>query len=236
MNSKTVEKKDNGPRKGSNYIITATSLLLGLLLAMVGGFLDAYTYVTRNGVFANAQTGNVVLLGVKMAQGQWHQAFIHIPPILAFIIGVALAERMKHPKKPHNTARFVLLIECIILFVIGFIPVVVPNIIITSLIAFVASVQVAYFDKLDKWSYNNTVATGNLRTASQAAYLALFTHDKKEKVRFTRFLGIVLAFFTGALLGAYVVPCLGIKSVWIAAMSLLGAVFLFRNEDGAWEN
>ena len=32
------------------------------LLAVVGGFLDAYTYILRGGVFANAQTGNIVLL------------------------------------------------------------------------------------------------------------------------------------------------------------------------------
>src|SRR5580658_6145873 len=37
----------------------------GLLLAGVGGFLDAYTFVGRGGVFANAQTGNIVLLGVR---------------------------------------------------------------------------------------------------------------------------------------------------------------------------
>ena len=32
------------------------------LLALVGGFLDAYIYILRGGVFANAQTGNMVLL------------------------------------------------------------------------------------------------------------------------------------------------------------------------------
>jgi uncharacterized membrane protein YoaK (UPF0700 family) len=49
---------------------TANSVILGILLAIVGGFLDAYTYISRNGVFANAQSGNIVLLGVKAAQGQ----------------------------------------------------------------------------------------------------------------------------------------------------------------------
>ena len=37
------------------------SLLLGALLAVAGGFFDAYTYLCRGGVFANAQTGNIVL-------------------------------------------------------------------------------------------------------------------------------------------------------------------------------
>jgi uncharacterized protein DUF1275 len=41
------------------------TLPTGLLLAGAGGFLDAYTFVGRGGVFANAQTGNIVLLGVE---------------------------------------------------------------------------------------------------------------------------------------------------------------------------
>ncbi|MEF9840560.1 MAG: DUF1275 family protein, partial [Lachnospiraceae bacterium] len=36
------------------------TFLIGAILAMVGGFLDAYTYLCRGGVFANAQTGNLV--------------------------------------------------------------------------------------------------------------------------------------------------------------------------------
>ena len=39
------------------------SFELGILLAIVGGYLDAYTYLSRGHIFANAQTGNIVLLG-----------------------------------------------------------------------------------------------------------------------------------------------------------------------------
>lgn len=46
------------------------SLRLGLLLAVVGGFLEAYTFLSRGGVFANCETGNLVLLGLYLAQGQ----------------------------------------------------------------------------------------------------------------------------------------------------------------------
>ena len=42
---------------------------LGALLTVGGGFLDAYTYFTRGGVFSNAQTGNLVLLAIRLAQG-----------------------------------------------------------------------------------------------------------------------------------------------------------------------
>ena len=39
------------------------------VLALAGGFLDAYTYLCRGQVFANAQTGNMVLLAVRLAEG-----------------------------------------------------------------------------------------------------------------------------------------------------------------------
>ena len=42
---------------------------VSLALATVGGFLEAYTYVTRDGVFANAQTGNIARMGLNLAQG-----------------------------------------------------------------------------------------------------------------------------------------------------------------------
>jgi len=42
--------------------LSSNSIYLGALLAVVGGFLDVYTFISRDGVFANAQTGNVVLL------------------------------------------------------------------------------------------------------------------------------------------------------------------------------
>ena len=45
------------------------SLLLGAMLAMAGGFFDAYTYLCRGKVFANAQTGNIVLFGANIAEG-----------------------------------------------------------------------------------------------------------------------------------------------------------------------
>ena len=39
------------------------SLALGIFLTLAGGFQDAYSYNVRDHVFANAQTGNIVLLG-----------------------------------------------------------------------------------------------------------------------------------------------------------------------------
>lgn len=47
------------------------SIGLGLLLALAGGFMDAYSYIERGQVFANAQTGNILLFGINLSEGNW---------------------------------------------------------------------------------------------------------------------------------------------------------------------
>ena len=71
------------------------SLVLGLLLALAGGFFDAYTYLCRGGVFANAETGNIVLLGAHLAKGDFEKALRYLLPIVAFAFGVLSAELVK---------------------------------------------------------------------------------------------------------------------------------------------
>ena len=61
------------------------SILVGCLLAASGGLQDAYTYNVRDQVFANAQTGNMVLVGQSLALGQWAVAAEHLIPVVAFL-------------------------------------------------------------------------------------------------------------------------------------------------------
>ena len=47
------------------------SIELGIILALAGGFMDVYSYIGRDHVFANAQTGNIVLFGLHLASCWW---------------------------------------------------------------------------------------------------------------------------------------------------------------------
>src|SRR5271156_3642526 len=71
------------------------TLGISALLAAAGGYLDAFTYVGHGHVFANAMTGNVVLLGVNCIGGDWHTGLRHLPPILAFIVGICAAKAIE---------------------------------------------------------------------------------------------------------------------------------------------
>ena len=64
-----------------------------IFLAMSGGFQDAYTYFTRDKVFSNAQTGNVVLMSQHFMMGEWKDGLKYLLPLLAvpFCQAAALA-------------------------------------------------------------------------------------------------------------------------------------------------
>jgi uncharacterized membrane protein YoaK (UPF0700 family) len=208
----------------------SVSASLGAVLAVAGGFLDAYTYLTRHGVFATSQTGNLVLFGVEAAQGRWTRAARHLPPLLAFVAGVLAAETLKRPRVAkwiRWPARTALLLEIVVLLVVGALPASAPDGWVTLAIAFVASVQVSMFRTLHKWQYNSTMATGNLRTATQALYLALVDRDRDAAERAQVFATILLSFTAGALLGALLTLQLGARAVWAAAACLVLGLWLF---------
>ena len=69
------------------------AFITSVFLALSGGFQDAYTYFTRDGVFSNAQTGNVVLMSQHFMMGEWSEGLRYLFPLLAFAVGVFVAER-----------------------------------------------------------------------------------------------------------------------------------------------
>ena len=214
--------------------LTSESVELGILLAIVGGFLDAYTFVGRGGVFANAQTGNVVLMGIEAATGEWGKAVLHAVPILAFVIGVIVAEIIKKPSVRlfvQDAERAILILEIAVLFIVGLIPYTSPNIIVTVAISFVSAVQVSSFRKLVGSTYNTTMITGNLRSAIHEVYAAVTKKDRESALQAVRFSAINLSFLTGAISGGLLTSFIGAKAVWIAVIVLVCSVILFSVDE-----
>ena len=100
---------------------TSTTLRFALLLTVANGFLDAYTYLARGGVFANVQTANVIFFAINMSQGKVTSALAHVWPLLAFIAGVGLSSHLKsgrfdqHLKHP---MRATMVLQAIVPFIV----------------------------------------------------------------------------------------------------------------------
>ena len=130
-----------------------------VFLALSGGFQDAYTYFVRDGVFSNAQTGNVVLMSQSFFTGDWGRGLRYLFPLLAFIAGVFVAEkvqgRFKYAKKIH-WRQGILIGEILILLVVSFIPESL-NTVATALVSFSCAMQVQAFRKVNGYSYASTM-------------------------------------------------------------------------------
>ena len=129
---------------------TSEAFINSAFLAVSGGFQDAYTYFTRDGVFSNAQTGNVVLMSERFMNGEVKAGLHYLIPLTAFFLGVLLAERIQEKFRYARRLHWrqgILLVEIILLFLVGFIPGNL-NVLATTLVSFSCALQVDSFRKI----------------------------------------------------------------------------------------
>ncbi|MGA9873904.1 MAG: YoaK family protein [Rhodococcus sp. (in: high G+C Gram-positive bacteria)] len=215
-------------------VVTSQSVRLGVLLAAVGGFVDVFTFMTRDGVFANAQTANVVLFGVDIVSGQWRTALGYLPPVVAFTLGVFTAEFVARPfveKLVRRPVRAVLVIEILVITAVGFVPLSVPNAVVTVSISFVAALQVTTFRVLVDQAFSTTMTTGNLRSLAQAVFHRIADGDKTAGARARNFGLVITGFLGGAVFGAVMVRTLGTGAAWVAAGMLVVALGMFMYDE-----
>ncbi len=179
-------------------------LVIGCVFALVGGSLDAYTYLTHNHVFSTAESGNVVLFGVYASGGDWARAVHYLPPIGAFVLGTAAARLLGVQTKKH-TFRATLIcqgLEGTVLFSLALLGANLSSQWLVPLIAFCAALQNTSFGALGPWTFNDAMTTGNLRNGTSAILFWLMGRDREKNrgqaiVSFT----IFACFLSGALLG-----------------------------------
>ena len=201
---------------------------IGALLALTGGLLDAYTYVMWGGVFANAQTGNIVLLGVRMIEGDWGGMVHSFLPIVAFVAGVIAAEfiRARYQQGHEVHWRQVTVgLELAVLLVVSFLPQSL-NAVANVAVSFVCAVQVESFRKVRGSAFATTMCTGNLRSGTEQFYQFLHTGQRDHLVRAARYGGVILFFIAGAALGAWCSRMLGLYAAAVGCVPLLIALFL----------
>lgn len=210
------------------------SVLFAGTLALAGGFFDAYSYICRDGVFANAQTGNVVKLAMALAQSSYLRALRYLIPILAFILGIFIALKIKSRSQTsnQNAASQALLVESLLLVVVALIPVSpVLNIIANVLISLICAVQTETFRKISGKPYASTMCTGNLRSMSENLYHFLHKKESESFLSFIQYFFLIMGFICGVITGVLLSQCF--KSHAIAFMSILYLFLYFYLQKAA---
>ena len=218
--------------KTNKQIQMSESFLNSAVLAVSGGFQDAYTYFTRDKVFSNAQTGNVVLMSQEFMAGNFIGGIKYLLPFLAFGLGVLVTEqinaRYKMAKRIH-WRQLIILIEIAILAIVGFIPHSL-NMAATVLVSFSCAMQVQAFRKVNGYSYASTMCIGNLRSGTDALSVFVRTGNKASLRKAGYYFGIILFFAIGAGIGGNLSMLFGIHTIWISSALLSISVLLMFAE------
>ena len=208
------------------------SFVLAGILSFSGGLQDAYTFNIRDHVFANAQTGNVVIMSQNFMMGRWEAGIDHLFAVFSFIAGVFLADciegRLKYNRIIH-WRQVVLMIEVILLFIVGFLPREL-NVLANIMVSFSCAMQVQSFRALRGKGYASTMCIGNLKSGT--SFLAKYFRKKKKAdlLNAVQYYAVIVIFAVGAGFGGVLSRHMGIVTIWVSCI-LLFASALFLNKE-----
>lgn len=210
------------------------SFLTAVFLSLSGGLQDAYTYLFRGKVFANAQTGNIVLLSSNLMDGNWERVLHYLVPLCAFALGVLTAEKMQEHFRNMQRLHWrqlVVLGEVLLLFLVGFLPQE-QNLLANAIVSFSCAMQVQAFRKVHGYPFASTMCIGNLRSGMDALVAFGHTHDKNALWKSLHYFAIIFIFALGAGIGTQCVGIFGERTIWLScALLLVSLCFMFIKED-----
>ena len=227
------------PGNNSYYLLCERKEIYHVLM-VVAGFFGAYTYLLRGNVFCNAQTGNVVLMGMALGAGKWKEALYYLIPIFAYTLGAFISELLPNPVKHHLPVRWdtlLIVIEMLVVLALGFVPLSAPVQIAQVTINFVASMQYNTFRQAEGVPMATTFATNHIRQfgiglAKEISHFRL--EDKTHRKKLREHLAMLLFFLAGAIIGTLLCNLAEEKAIWATLLPLgvLLGIFLYADFVG----
>lgn len=205
-----------------------------MFLSVSGGLQDVYTYLYRGKVFANAQTGNIVLCSVKLVEGDWSAVLHYLVPLCFFALGVFTAELLRQKFQQMQRLHWrqlVVLCEIVMLFVVGFFPQE-WNLMANALVSFACAMQVQTFRKVNGYAFASTMCIGNMRSGMDSLCNWVLNRNPAALKKSLYYWGIILLFALGAGLGSLTLDLCGAKAIWLSCLLLaVSFCLMFLKED-----
>ncbi|MBP5343040.1 DUF1275 domain-containing protein [bacterium] len=179
------------------------------LFTISSGFVDAYSFICRGGLFVTMQTGNIIKFFIELTKGNF--ILIFLLPIIFFVLGCVLSILLSKNKYNEIIVILSLLLSTIIS---GLCPNTgVYNLICVSILSFVFAMQFQVFRSCLSTNYTSTMCTNNLRLMSEKLV-------EKDKTFFL-YLSVIICFSIGCVLGTLFYNLMNYYSVIV-----LSAIYL----------
>lgn len=194
---------------------------LAIALTFCGGYIDAYAFMERGNTMAAGQTGNIIFLGMDIANHDVPGILAKVLSLIAFIIGTALAVWIGKKYKAHYWRIYCVIPLIVFCFLTGFLPESVPSAVTVPPLSFGLAMQCAAFDKIEGQAYNNIFSTGNLKKSVTLWVNYWFDKDSLVREQALTYLLLVAGFAGGAVFSAVCDSYLGEHTIWIASVMLI---------------
>ena len=197
---------------------------LCMLATAAGGAMDAWVWIDHGRVFANAQSGNVVLMSIALAQGDGIGAATHLPSLIAFLLGMFASRfaglRLKRAGLNSRNWRFSA--ECALLALLALVADRWSDTAVTAGVGLIAGLHITSFSHIGGWSLNTGMTTGNLRSFVNASVKAV-TGSREDRPHAVLMASMAGCFASGAVLGALLTPRLhGLTLLVVATLVAAG--------------
>lgn len=220
-----------GPGRAPIKYEPSDSATVTILLTLAGGLQDAYSYFLRGHVFANAQTGNIVLLSASLINGDMHKAASYMIPLLSFAAGIYAAlsiRRLWKASRPMHWRHIVLAAETATLLMSAVIS---SDAAANAMISFSCAMQIETFRHFRGNAYASTMCIGNIRALMEN--LHSWRHGSRQAGQSCRNYAIVLlSFMAGVMLGISLMPLMGFLTIWAGAMlAMIAFMVMIRRAE-----
>lgn len=181
------------------------ALWVALTMAAISGFINAYTYNTQGGRFAGAQTGNLIFLGLSLAEFKWLEVWSYCLPILVFSLGQLLIYIIKDwavsAGRPYHLLAIRLMMALLFLAAVSA-PMVGSDVTI-SLLALFSSFQVEVFKRIGSIQYANVMMTGNVKAGAYLLSEGMLSGNQVTIKQGVQKCAVLVSFVLGIILSHY---------------------------------
>lgn len=212
-------------------ISTTERFHIFILLMLSGGFMGAYSYYLKGGVFANAETANLLLLSLNLANGNWNAAFSVLIPIATFFLGTFFSELLSSRIK-HRWPPILISCEILLLAVLSLLPEETPFTLYHVSIALISSMQYNTFRQARGVPLSTLFCTAHLRGGASSLYHALAEKNSASLQKFYYHTGLIATFISGAVLCALTSRILSTHTLILSVLPLCFVLFeILRKKD-----
>lgn len=194
-------------------------------MALVGGYLGVYALLCREDFFGNALTANMIYIITSLLGTNLTDVLIRIVAVLIYMAGIASANLLS--KKYHkNLHPISLIIDCITVIILGFLPEDMNPVIGLYPIFFAMAFQWNSFPGAYGFASSSIFSTNNTRQVVNALSEYFITHEKKQLKKAWFFAGTLMCFHIGVAFSWITHRFMGIRSVWLCAIPLMFSAIL----------